>query len=125
MELPLDVKFIIAGFDIDVWIRLSYMDNEFKKFSYGVGRKLFIKLFTIFYKNSCGECWKIFDKLHSFDDKPAVIYTEDTKIWCQNNIYHRDNDQPAVIYLSGRQEWWLNGKFQRDNSKLTVINSSG
>ena len=118
MELPLDVKFIIASFDIDVWIRLSYIDDEFKQFSYGVGRKLFIKLFTINYKNISGSTsWKIFGKFHSFGDKPAVILSDGTKIWYQNNRFHRDSDLPAVIFFSGRQEWWVNGKLHRDDNK--------
>ena len=42
MDLPLDIKYKITSFNIDIWIKLSYIDDEFKQFSYNDGRKLFI-----------------------------------------------------------------------------------
>ena len=108
MDLPLDIKYMVASFDIDVWIKLSYMDDEFKLFSYKEGRKLFIDLFTVITKHNYGTCWKIFGKLHSFDDKPAIIYLNGTQSWCQNDKLHRDNDKPAIIYYNDKKEWWQN-----------------
>ena len=117
MDLPLDVKFKIASFDMDTWIRLSYMDDEFKTFSYGIGRKLFIDLFTIIHENKNCKKWTIFGKLHRFDDQPAIIFAKGDQIWYQNDLIHRDNNQPAIIYANGEQQWYQNGKRHRDGSE--------
>ena len=138
MDLPLDIKYKIASFNMDVWIKLSYIDEEFKQFSYKEGRKLFIDLFTVIENNNYGTSWKFFGELHREDDKPARIWLDGTqewyqhgkrhrnndqpafivpycsKKWYQNNLLHRDNDRPAVIFFNGEEEWWLNGyKLQR------------
>ena len=103
MDLPLDIKYKIASFDMDTWIRLSYIDDEFKKFSYGIGRKLFIDLFTVIY-DKYGKIWKIFGKLHNFNDQPAIIGVNGNKYWYQNDKLHRNNNLPIVINPNGRQE---------------------
>ena len=124
MDLPLDIKYKIASFDMDTWIRLSYMDDEFKKFSYGIGRKLFIDLFTVI--NEYGNCknWTIFGKRHRFDDLPAVIYSIGQE-WYQNGKLHRDNDQPAVININGGKQWYQNGSRHRDNDLPAIIYANG
>ncbi len=99
MDLPLDVKFVIASFDINLWIKMAYIDDEFKQFSYTIGRKIFIDLFTVMEETTRNKSWKIFDKLHREDDKPAVIYSNGQHEWRINNKRHRENDQPAVIYV--------------------------
>ena len=125
MDLPLDVKLVIASFDIDVWIRLSYIDDEFKKFSYGIGRKLFIDLFTIISINKSGTTCQIFNKLHSFDDKPAIIYPNGEKRWFHNGKCHRDNDKPAIISPNGEKRWYQYGNIYRDNDEPAVIDRYG
>ena len=122
MDLPLDIKFKIASFDINTWIRLSYIDDEFKQFSYGIGRKLFIDLFTIIDKGSSGTYWKIFDKYHREDDSPAIIYNHGTQEWYLNGKKHRDNDLPAIIHTNDYQEWYINDKLHRDNDQPAIIN---
>ena len=114
MDLPLDVKFKIASFDMDTWIKLSYIDDQFKQFSYGVGRKLFINLFTIIDENKYHKISTIFGKLHSLNDQPALIYTNGNKYWYQNSKLHRDNDLPAIIYANGEQRWYQNGQRHGD-----------
>ena len=121
MDLPLDIKFKIASFDINVWILLSFLDDEFKQFSYGEGRKLFIDLFTIVKIKDNNMKYEIFDKIHRCDDKPAIIKSDGTQMWWQNNKIHRDNDEPAIIKASGAKEWWLNGKLHRDNKPAVTI----
>ena len=37
MDLPLDIKVVISSFDMDVWIKLSYIDDQFRQFSYKEG----------------------------------------------------------------------------------------
>ena len=154
MDLPLDLKYQIASFDMDIWIRLSYMDDEFKKFSYGIGRKLFIDLFTIIHENKHCKFWTIFGKYHRFDDQPAIIFADGEQRWYQNGKLHRDGPEgqpamidanggrewyqngqlhrdgpsgqlPAIIYANGQQEWYQNGKLHRDNDKPAVIDPIG
>ena len=52
--------------------------------------------------------------LHSFDDKPAVIYIDGTKVWRKNGEFHRDNDKPAIVYPGGLKKWYVNNKNQPD-----------
>ena len=125
MDLPIDVKYKIASFDMDTWIKLSYIDNEFKTFSYGIGRKLFIDLFTIFYEDEYMKTWKIFGKYHSFNDQPAIIYACGEKNWYQNGQLHRNNDLPAIIDANGTQEWYQNGRRHRNNDQPAVICTTG
>ena len=46
-----------------------------------------------------------------------TIYTDGSKIWCQNDKYHRDNDQPAIIHADGSKGWCQNGEFIKQESK--------
>ena len=124
MDLPLDIKFKIASFDIDSWIRLSFIDDEFKVFSYKEGRKLFIDLFTIIRKNDYMTTCKIFNKYHSKNDIPALIYEGDN-YWYQNEKLHRDNDHPAIMYKDGGRLWYQHGKLHRDNDQPAVIEIDG
>jgi hypothetical protein len=48
-------------------------------------------------------------KFHSFNDQPAVIWTNGTKWWYQHGKLHRDNDQPAVIHVDGLKLWYQHG----------------
>jgi len=62
-------------------------------------------------------CTYLDGKLHSYDDKPAVISPDDTQLWYKNGKRHRDNDLPAVIYADSEQWWFQNDKLHRDNVK--------
>lgn len=66
---------------------------------------------------------------------PAIIYSDERRIWYQNGVLHRDGgpaincangdklwyhrgishreDGPAIEYSSGEKEWWINGKYVR------------
>ena len=68
------------------------MDEEFKTFSYGIGRKLFIDIFTVINENIFCKTWTIFGKLHRFDDQPAIIYINGRQDWYQNDKLHRNDD---------------------------------
>ena len=125
MDLPLDIKYKIASFDVDAWIKLSYIDDEFKKFSFKEGRKLFIDLFTIIKINKHWVEWRIFDKLHGFNDQPAIIWQDGRQEWYQNGNRHRNNDQPAIICTDGQQEWYQNGNRHRDNDRPAVVCANG
>lgn len=49
------------------------------------------------------------NRLHSFNDKPAVVSTYGYKAWYRNGRRHRDNLLPAVIYSCGRRGYYRNG----------------
>lgn len=40
-------------------------------------------------------------ELHSYDDKPAIIYSGGDCFWYKEGKIHRDNGLPAVIYQYG------------------------
>ena len=128
MDLPLDIKFKIASFDEDVWIKLAYIDDEFKQFSYKDGRKIFIDLFTIIIESDTEKIWNIFDKIQRPDDKPATISHDGVnKRWYKNGILHRDNDLPAVVSVGNGLDlqWCYNGKTHRENDKPAYMSSRG
>jgi hypothetical protein len=69
MELVLDIKSYIYGFDEDVWIKMVICDEEFKEYAYSKGGvNQFIKLF---YKEDDGRRY-LFGKLHSLGSKKAL-----------------------------------------------------
>ena len=68
-------------------------------------------------------------KLHSENDKPAVIVSLDNEIikleWWYHGVMHRDGDKPALI--SGEEsgciarEWWIHGERHRAANRPAVI----
>jgi len=52
-------------------------------------------------------------KLHSYNDLPAIIRPNGTKVWFKHGLKHRENNLPAIIYPIGTKEYWINGKFIR------------
>jgi hypothetical protein len=63
--------------------------------------------------------------LHSFNDNPAVIHNDGTKLWYQHGNLHRNNDQPAIVKDIGSKEWYQHGKLHRDNDQPAVIQVDG
>jgi len=55
-------------------------------------------------------------QLHSYNDLPAWIWPEGTKIWYIHGLTHRGNGLPAIIYSDGVKEWHENNVFIRDES---------
>ena len=53
--------------------------------------------------------------LHSFNDKPAIIWIYGTVIWCKHDKIHRDGDKPAIIKSNGLKYWYKNGKLHRED----------
>jgi len=47
-------------------------------------------------------------ELHSFDDKPAIEYSNGDKFWYKNGKLHRGKG-PAVEYSDGLKCWYENG----------------
>ncbi|RTK95515.1 MAG: hypothetical protein EKK64_06750 [Neisseriaceae bacterium] len=57
--------------------------------------------------------------LHSIDDMPSIVFKNGTKIWFNEDKFHRENE-PAIIYGNGDQEWWRKGKRHRDNGPAVI-----
>jgi hypothetical protein len=62
-------------------------------------------------------------KFHSFNDQPAIIWTNGTKWWYYHGEIHRDNDQPAIINSGGTKMWYQHGELHRDNDQPAIIRS--
>jgi len=52
------------------------------------------------------------DELHSFNDKPAIRYKNETKCWYKEGKLHR-LDGPAVEFGNGYKFWYKEGKCHR------------
>jgi hypothetical protein len=64
---------------------------------------------TKYYSFLKGTC-----RLHSFNDKPAVVSKDGYKTWYKSGKLHRDNG-PAMIWKDQDFFWYKNGKKHRDN----------
>jgi hypothetical protein len=51
-------------------------------------------------------------KLHSFNDQPAVIWSTGQKEWRKHGIRHRDNGMPAIICPDGKKWFYQHGEPQ-------------
>ena len=54
--------------------------------------------------------YRMDDKLHRENDKPAIEDADGMKEWYYKGKLHRENDKPAIENADGTKEWWLNGK---------------
>jgi hypothetical protein len=70
-------------------------------------------------------CFYKDNKLHSYNDEPAVIRPNGTKEWYQNGKLHRDGDLPAVVWDDKTMFWYKDGKIHRNNDLPAVIRPSG
>jgi hypothetical protein len=61
--------------------------------------------------------------LHSFDDLPAILHTNDTIEYFKYNKRHR-LDAPAVIFTSGTIVYYYNGEYHNDDGPA-IIDDSG
>ena len=121
MELVLDIKSYICGFDEEVWIKMVICDEEFKLYSHSKdGVNQFIKLF---YREDDGKRY-LFGRLHSINDLPAID-VGCAKYWYCNGKQHRENDLPAIIDADGNKYWYYNGKQHRENNLPAIICSNG
>jgi hypothetical protein len=71
---------------------------------------------------------RIFGKLHSFNDKPALIEYNDncevlTETWCYDGYWHRVDDKPARInYTDVILSWrYMDTRHRNDENKYSVI----
>ncbi len=70
--------------------------------------------------------WYHHGKLHSYNDRPAVVKLIDSNLlrkeWYLNGLRHRGGDKPAVKVGKSTKEWFQCGVLHRDNDKPAVIN---
>ena len=78
--------------------------------------------FRLSYKN---KIWYLNDDYHRDLDRPAIIWFNGDKEWCQHGKNHRDNDKPAIIGSTDYKKWSKHGKYHRDNNKPAIIWPSG
>jgi hypothetical protein len=58
-------------------------------------------------------------KLHSFKNRPSVVYENGTKEWHSEGILHRWN-LPAIEYANGDKEYWHYGLRHRENGPAVI-----
>jgi hypothetical protein len=59
--------------------------------------------------------------LHSYNDEPALIYSNGDKCWYKHGIKHRECDLPAVTRPNGSAEYYIDGKLHRDFDRPASI----
>jgi len=70
-------------------------------------------------------------KVNSYFDIPKNFtgmaeYSDGSKEWYKNGVFHRDgDDKPAIILSSGSKSWFKNGKRHRGNGKPAIILADG
>ena len=117
--LPIELVTIIATSDFELFITLLRVNTIGQRlcdwYPQMYAREKFIK--TIVDKTYGDVRTYLNDRLHSFNDLPAVHYNDDKyNAWYKYGLLHRDNDLPAVISHNVR-EWRVNGKLHRDNNR--------
>jgi hypothetical protein len=55
-------------------------------------------------------------RLHSFNDRPALIDDFGNIFWYRFGLLHRGNNLPAIIWADGTREWRIDGRYIRSES---------
>ena len=66
-------------------------------------------------------CTRLYGQLHSFNDYPAVITANGTKMWYKGGKIHRGGDLPAVMEMGGSNFWYQNGQLHRNGDLPAVV----
>jgi hypothetical protein len=122
----LDTAIYTASLFAESWYGLTLIHREFAEYS--KTRAGILKYRELFNKVEIENGYKyirIFDKLNSIEDKPAIISAFGTKYWFINGNHHRENDQPAIIYANGDKYWYINGNHHRENDQPAIIRANG
>jgi len=64
-------------------------------------------------RNNKNEC-------HSFNDEPAIIYSNGTKVWYKEGKHHRENG-PTCEWFDGYKEWYYEGNKVKCSSNKEFI----
>ena len=65
------------------------------------------------------------NEFHSYNDAPAIVYTDEAKFWYYKGKKHRENDKPAFIDSDGAKYWYYEDEPHRENDKPAVIYPNG
>jgi hypothetical protein len=68
------------------------------------------------------KCTYLNGKLHSYNDKPAIIYPNVYRAWYKEGRKHRE-DGPAIIYSDGDQYWLKEGKKHREDGPAVILSN--
>lgn len=60
-------------------------------------------------------------KLHSFDDRPAMIFSSGEMHWYKHGKLHRDGGRPSVVNPSWMIAWHVNGELHRGDDLPAII----
>ena len=126
INIPLELKIIIARTHYGIWLSLTECDRAFLEYSRSEpGKAKFIGSFSKYEKGEFGgETWTLCGKLHREDDLPAFS-NDYRKMWHRYGKLHRENDLPAVIWSSGTQRWYQNGVLHRGHDLPAVVLDTG
>jgi hypothetical protein len=126
IDMLLDTAIYTASIFPESWYGMTLIHREFREYAYSrAGIIKYRELFTdIEIKNGSKE-FRIFGKLNSIEDKPAIILANGTKHWYINDKRHRENDLPAIIHANGTKQWYINGNCRRENDQPAVIYADG
>jgi hypothetical protein len=118
----LDTAIYTASLFAESWYGLTLIHREFAEYAKTrAGIIKYRELFTKLEIRDGDKYIRIFGKLNSIEDKPALIFANGDKHWYINNKRHRENDQPAIIYANGDKHWYINGNCHRENDQPAII----
>jgi hypothetical protein len=122
----LDTAIYTASIFPEAWYGLTLIHREFREYAYSrAGIIKYRELFTDIEIVDGNKHIRIFGKLNSIEDKPAIIRANGDKRWYINGNRHRENDQPAIIYAYGNKYWYINGNRHRENDQPAIIFANG
>jgi hypothetical protein len=118
----LDTAIYTASIFPESWYVMTLIHREFREYSRTrAGIIKYRELFTKVEIKDGDKYIRIFGKLNSIEDKPAIISANGDKSWYINNERHRENDQPAIIRANGTKHWYINNKYHRENDQPAII----
>jgi hypothetical protein len=122
----LDTAIYTASIFPESWYGLTLIHCEFAEYAKTrAGILKYRELFTKVEIENSIKYIRIFGKLNSIEDKPAIICANGDKYWYINDKHHRDNDQPAIIRADGDKRWYINDKCHRENDQPAIIWANG
>jgi hypothetical protein len=122
----LDTAIYTASIFPESWYGMTLIHREFAE--YVKTRAGILKYRELFTKIKIKDGYKyirIFGKLNSIEDKPAIIEANGDKHWYINGNHHRENDQPASICANGDKYWSINDERHRENDQPAIIYANG
>jgi hypothetical protein len=114
----LDTAIYTASIFPESWYGLTLIHREFAEYSKTrAGILKYRELFTKVEIKDGDKYIRIFGKVNSIDDKPAIIFANGSKYWYINDKLHRENDLPAIIFANGTKNWYIYGNLHRENDE--------